>query len=64
MKSGSKIIVTQIRSVASRADRTYKMLNALGLGRIGKSKVHIINEAVVGMVNKVRHLVDVQESKK
>lgn len=61
MKDGTKIIVTQTRSTASRTDRTRDTLKALGLGRIGKSKEHKTNPAILGMLRAVEHLIEVKE---
>jgi len=63
MKDGTKIIVTQTRSVAGRTDRTRDTLKALGLGRIGKSKEHKTNAAIMGMLRAVEHLVEVKEAR-
>lgn len=56
-----RIRVRQIRGVAGRTKRTRDTLAALGLGRIGKSREHNVNPALVGMVKAVRHLVEVEK---
>ena len=59
-----RITVKQIRGVRGRTQRVRRTLEALGLGRIGKSKELPANPAVCGMVRKVRHLVEVREAGK
>ncbi|MCL2530292.1 MAG: 50S ribosomal protein L30 [Coriobacteriia bacterium] len=53
--------VTQIKSsIGFKADQG-KTLRALGLGKIGRSVEHVDNDAVRGMIFKVKHLVKVEE---
>ncbi|MBM4398831.1 MAG: 50S ribosomal protein L30 [Candidatus Cloacimonetes bacterium] len=52
-----KIIVTQIRSQIRHQEQHKRIVKALGLGRIGKSRVHEDNSAVRGMIEKVKFLV-------
>ena len=54
----SKIVVKQTRSLIGNNPNSRKVIRALGLGRIGKVKVHKDNNCVRGMINKVRHLVE------
>ncbi len=58
-----KVIVAQIRSANSANARVQNTLDALGLGRIGKSKEHTLNACIWGMLRKVNHLVQVTEVK-
>lgn len=53
--------VTQVKSQIGRKADQGKTLKALGLGRIGKSHDLVDNEAVRGMIFKVKHLVEVEE---
>ncbi len=55
-----KIRVKQVRGTCGRTQRTKDTLAALGLGRPGKVKELPANPAVIGMVKKVRHLIDVE----
>lgn len=57
----SKIVVKQVKSIIGRPESQRKVLAALGLGRIGKSKEINDNQAVRGMIAKVSHLVEVVE---
>jgi large subunit ribosomal protein L30 len=53
----AQIIVKQTRSLISEPEKIRKVVKGLGLGRIGKSKVHKDNNCIRGMINKVKHLV-------
>ncbi len=54
-----EITVKQVRSGIGRDKRVLGTLQALGLGRIGKSRKHVSTPAVLGMIRKVEHLVEV-----
>lgn len=56
----SKIIVKQKRSLIGQQPSHCKVVEALGLGRIGKTKTHKDNNCIRGMINKVKHLVEYQ----
>jgi len=62
MKEGKKIVVRQTRGVGGRDVRTRATLAALGLGRVGKVRQFRANPALLGMVERVRHLVTVSEA--
>lgn len=53
--------VKQVRSAIGCPADQGKTLKALGLGRIGKSSDLVDNEAVRGMLFKVKHLIEVVE---
>ena len=53
----SKIIVRQTRSLITECEAQCRIVRALGLGRIGKSREHKDNNCIRGMINKVKHLV-------
>lgn len=57
----SKIIVKQVKSLIGRPESQRKIVAALGLGRIGKTKELSDSQAVRGMIAKVSHLVEVVE---
>lgn len=57
----AKIIVKQVKSVIGRPEAQRKVVAALGLGRIGKTREIEDTPAVRGMVAKVSHLVEVVE---
>jgi len=56
-----KIKVTQIRSTIKRTIAHKKVIEALGLGKVGKSRIHDDSPAVRGMINKVSYLVKVED---
>jgi large subunit ribosomal protein L30 len=55
-----KIKVTQIRSQIGHQEVHKRTVKALGLGRIGKSRIHEDSPAVLGMIDKVRFMVKVE----
>ena len=57
----AKIIVKQVRSTIGRPEAQVKIIKALGLGRIGKTKEVEDSASVRGMVAKVSHLVEIAE---
>ena len=56
-----KLKVTQTGSTIRRKEDQKRTIEALGLGRISRSRVHDDNPVIRGMINKVRHLVKVEE---
>ena len=57
-----RLRITQVRSQIGQSQKHRGTLRALGLGRIGRSAEHDESPQVAGMLRKVRHLVDVEES--
>ena len=55
----AKIVVKQVKSTIGRPEAQIKVVKALGLGRIGKTKEMEDNATVRGMIAKVSHLVEV-----
>ena len=58
-----KIKVTQMRSVIDENIRMKKTIKALGLGRPNYSVVHNDTVQIRGMINRVKHLVRVEDAK-
>lgn len=58
-----KIKVTQVRSLISRPEKQRRTMEALGLRKINQEKVHESNQVILGMIEKVSHLVKVEEVK-
>jgi large subunit ribosomal protein L30 len=56
-----KIKITQIRSGIGRPLRQKRTLEALGLKRIRHTVEHEATPQILGMVNKVKHLVTSEE---
>ena len=59
----AKIRVTQIKSSIKRPKNQKLTLGALGLQRIGFTAEHEANPSILGMINKVKHLISVEEVK-
>lgn len=57
----AQIVVTQIKSTIGEKPKARGTIRALGLGRIGRSRVHEDNKVVRGMIHGVRHLVTVKD---
>jgi len=57
----AKIKVTLIKSTIGRVVKQQATVKALGLHKIGSSKIHEDSAAVRGMITKVSHLVKVEE---
>lgn len=57
----SKLRVTWIKSGIGYEESQKKTLKALGFHRLNQSVVHEDTNSVRGMINKVRHLVKVEE---
>ncbi len=55
-----KIKVTQIRSTINRKEDHKRVIISLGLGKIGKSRVHDDSPAIMGMIKKVSYLLKVE----
>ena len=59
MSNKEKVIVVQVRSGNRCHKRSIATLKALGLGRIGRRKEHVLTPATKGMIEAVAHLVDI-----
>ena len=59
----AKIKVKQIRSKIRRPQNQKRTLEALGLNRIDQEVVHEATPSIIGMINKVKHLVSFEEIK-
>ena len=54
--------ITQTRSTIGQTENQKRNIKALGLGRIGRTVEHEATPQVRGMVEKVRHLVAIEEA--
>lgn len=59
----AQIKVTQVRSVIRRPGDQKKTITALGLNGINQSVTHEGTPQILGMINKVKHLVSVENVK-
>jgi large subunit ribosomal protein L30 len=56
----AKIKVTQVKSAINRTQTQKRTLEALGLKKIGQTVEHDDTPNILGMVNKVKHLVSME----
>jgi large subunit ribosomal protein L30 len=56
-----KIKVTQIRSTIGRIKKQKEIIEALGIKKLYRSVVHKDTPQIRGMIEKVKHLVEVEE---
>ena len=61
--SGQKITVMQIQSPIGRRSDQRKTLIGLGLNKLNRTKQLEDTPAIRGMINKVKHLIKVEEVK-
>ena len=59
----SKIKIRQVRSIIDRPKKQKLTIEALGLGRPNWERIHNDTPQIRGMINKVSHLVVVEEYK-
>ena len=57
----NKVLITQIRSTIKRPKRQVLTIQALGLGKLNKTVEKELTPQIVGMINKVSHLVNVKD---
>ncbi|MCG8604158.1 50S ribosomal protein L30 [bacterium] len=62
MAKKQKLKVTQVRSLIGRHFTQVRTMKALGIRRINHSVVHNDTPQIRGMLNKVQHLVRVEET--
>jgi large subunit ribosomal protein L30 len=60
---GKMIKIKQIKSIIGRPEKQRKVLRGMGLTRLNKTVTLVDTPQVRGMINKVIHLVSVEESK-
>ena len=57
----AKIKITQVKSSIGSTKRQKATLEALGLTKLNRPVVHEATPQIVGMVNKMRHLIRIEE---
>ena len=57
----AQVKITQIKSVIDRTKRQKETMFALGLRKMNASVVKDVSPQVEGMINKVKHLIKVEE---
>ncbi len=55
------IKITQIKSAINRPKRQKLTLQALGLGKLNKTVEHNDTPQILGMINKVQHLLRIEK---
>ena len=60
----AKIKVRQVKSSIKRLQNQKRTLEALGLRRLGQVVEHEDTPSILGMIDRVKHLVSVEEVKK
>jgi large subunit ribosomal protein L30 len=57
-----KVKVTQVKSVIDRSERQKRTMEALGLTKMHKTVEKEATPQILGMINKVSHLIKVEEA--
>jgi large subunit ribosomal protein L30 len=58
---GQKLKITQIRSTIGRVRKQKETVRALGIRKLYRSVVHEDTPQIRGMIEKVKHLLEVRE---
>ena len=58
----AKVKITQVKSLIDRPKRQKETVKALGLKKINDTVVKDVTPQIEGMINKVAHLVKVEEA--
>jgi large subunit ribosomal protein L30 len=58
----AKVKITQVRSTIGRPEVQKRTIAALGLGKMNRTVEKELNPAMQGMINKVRHLLVIEEA--
>ena len=56
----AKVRITQVKSRNGKPERQKRTLDALGIHKLNHSVEHEATPAIMGMVEKVRHLVKIE----
>ena len=57
----AKLKITQVKSSIGSTKRQKLTLEALGIKKLNRPVIHEATPQIVGMVNKMRHLLNVEE---
>ncbi len=58
----AKVKITLIKSLIGRPEEQRATARALGLGKLNSTVIKEENPAIIGMINKIAHLVSVEEA--
>ena len=61
-KKAPQLQITQVRSIIRRPENQKRTMAALGLRRLHQTVIHDDTPEMRGMLNKVGHLVDIEEA--
>lgn len=61
-KNKKKLQITLVKSPIGYSKRQKATLKALGLKKVNQTVTQVENEAVLGMIDKVSHLINVDEA--
>lgn len=56
-----KLRIKQVRSVIGRPERQKRTMRALGLRKINHTREVVASPQILGMIEKVKHLISVEE---
>ena len=56
-----KLRIKQVRSVIGRPERQKRTMRALGLRKINHTREVVATPQILGMIEKVKHLISVEE---
>jgi len=56
----AKIRITQVKSKIGKPERQKRTLEALGIRKLNHSVEHEATHQILGMINKIKHLVKVE----
>ena len=59
----SKLKITQIRSTIGKTKTQRKTVRALGIKKLNQSVIHKKTPQILGMLDRIRHLVRIEEVK-
>lgn len=59
--AANTIKITQVRSVIGRPEKHRRVLKGMGLGKMNRTVELLDTPEIRGMINKVKHLVEVEE---
>jgi len=57
-----KVKITQVRSTIDRSQKQKDTMKALGLRKMNQSVIKEVSPQVQGMINKVKHLLSVEDA--
>jgi large subunit ribosomal protein L30 len=61
LKVMGKVKITQVKSTIDRPKRQKDTIKALGIRRVNHSVIHEATPQILGMIEKVNHLVEVEQ---